>query len=50
MELGWEFAESSRGLLVQSMQLGLNLDLQEGKELGCFFLAKLLHAEKKSTW
>ena len=35
MELGWEVAESSHVLLVQSTQLGLNLEPREGKELGC---------------
>lgn len=35
MELGWGAAESSHVLVVQSTQLRLNLEPQEGKELGC---------------
>lgn len=35
MELGWEIAESSHVLLVQSMQLWLNLEPREGKEMEC---------------
>lgn len=38
MGLGWEVAESSPILVLQSTQLGLNLEPQEGKELGCHYV------------